>query len=180
MSNVFFTADTHFHHSNALQAFRKGLFDSVDAMDEHLISAWNDKVKKPSDRVYHLGDVGLGRPEFLLTILSKLNGQIYLIRGNHDRTAEHNLCKNRFVWIKDYFNLKIGEQKICLSHYAFRTWECKKYGSWHLHGHSHGNLPELPGELSFDVGVDCWDFAPVSYDEVRAKMQAKRDAYPIF
>jgi hypothetical protein len=42
------------------------------------------------------------------------------IRGNHEKTAEHKLCAGRFVWIKDYFGVKIGEQSIYLLHYAMR------------------------------------------------------------
>jgi calcineurin-like phosphoesterase family protein len=40
-------------------------------------------------------------------------------------------------------------------------------------GHSHGTLPDLETSRSFDVGVDCWDFYPVSYEEVAAKMASK-------
>ena len=36
-----------------------------------------------------------------------------------------------------------------------------------LHGHSHGRLKPLPRQV--DVGVDAWDFRPVSLDEILAK-----------
>ena len=170
---VFFTADTHFNHAKCQELFRAGRFTSVEAMNETIVERWNSRVKK-GDRVYHLGDVALGSPAAAAAILSRLNGQIFLIRGNHDRVAEHRLCKDRFVWIKDYFGLRVGEQKIQLCHYAFRTWNQMHRGSWHLHGHSHGTLPELETLRAFDVGVDCWDFYPVSYDEVAAKMATKR------
>lgn len=172
-NNIFFTSDTHFNHAKCCELFRKGRFASVDEMNETLIARWNERVTK-GDRVYHLGDFALGRPEAAAEILKRLNGQIFLIRGNHDKVAEHRLCKDRFIWIKDYFGLKVGEQKIYLCHYAFRTWNCMHHGSWHLHGHSHGGLPELETSRSFDVGVDCWDFYPVSYEEVAAKMATKR------
>jgi calcineurin-like phosphoesterase family protein len=68
----------------------------------------------------------------------------------------------------------VGEQRIDLCHYAFRTWNYSHKGSWHLYGHSHGTLPEIETSLSFDVGVDSWDFYPVSFDEVAAKMATKR------
>lgn len=174
MSNdIFFTSDTHFNHAKCCELFRPGRFGSLNEMNETLIERWNSRVKK-GDRVYHLGDVALGRPEAAAEILGRLNGQIFLIRGNHEKVAEHKLCASRFVWIKDYFGLKVGEQKIYLCHYAFRTWNCMHHGSWHLYGHSHGTLPEIETSRSFDVGVDCWDFFPVSYDEVAAKMATKR------
>jgi calcineurin-like phosphoesterase family protein len=171
MNNVFFTADTHFNHRKCQELFRNNHFSSLEEMNETIIERWNERISK-SDRVYHLGDVALGTPSEARKILNRLNGQIYLIRGNHESVAEHKLCVDRFVWIKDYFGLKVGTQKIYLFHYALRTWNCMHYGSWSLHAHSHGSLPEL-NHRSFDVGVDPWDFYPVSYDEVAAKMATK-------
>jgi calcineurin-like phosphoesterase family protein len=171
-SNVWFTADTHFNHRRILEINRPQ-FASVEEMNETMVERWNERVKK-DDRVYHLGDVALGRPEDAVGILSRLNGQIFLIRGNHEKVAEHKLCVGRFIWVKDLFGLKVGEQKIYLCHYAFRTWNQMHHGSWHLHGHSHGTLEDLETSKSFDVGVDCWNFSPISFDEVAAKMATKR------
>lgn len=47
-----------------------------------------------------------------------------------------------------------------------------EYGS--LYGHSHGTLPDDEAALSFDVGVDCHNFYPVSYEEVKAVMARKK------
>ena len=33
-----------------------------------------------------------------------------------------------------------------------------------LHGHSHGRLKPQPRQ--FDVGVDVWDFRPVTLDQI--------------
>lgn len=167
---IWFTSDTHFNHRNILLS--RPQFTSVEEMNELMIERWNARVKR-SDRVYHLGDVALGNADAARQILNRLNGAIHLIRGNHEAVAENKKCADRFVWIKDYHWLKLGEQKVYLLHYAMRTWNCMHYGSWHLYGHSHGSLPELPGTLSFDVGVDCWDFAPISYEEVQQKMAGK-------
>ena len=60
-----------------------------------------------------------------------------------------------------------GKQKIMLLHYSMRTWLSKSRGTWHLYGHSHGTLPDPRGEACFDVGVDCWNYRPISYDEVK-------------
>jgi calcineurin-like phosphoesterase family protein len=40
-------------------------------------------------------------------------------------------------------------------------------GSVNLHGHSHGRLKPLPRQ--FDVGVDVWDFRPVSLADILAR-----------
>ena len=66
-------------------------------MDEELIKRWNEKVS-PEDEVYHLGDVGLISCAKLKIILERLNGKIYLIKGNHENAALD--CVSRFQWIK--------------------------------------------------------------------------------
>lgn len=40
-----------------------------------------------------------------------------------------------------------------MCHYPIMSWDRQRYGSWHLHGHSHGNLSESKG-LMLDVGID--------------------------
>lgn len=166
---VFFTSDTHFNHQNIL-LFRKQ-FATVDEMNELMIQRWNAMVGR-GDVVYHLGDFALGKPSEARVIADRLHGNIMLVRGNHERVAEHRLVRDRFVWIKDYHKLKVADQKIYMCHYAFRTWNCMYHGSWNLHGHSHGSLPETENRQC-DMGVDCWDFTPVSYEQLMAKMATK-------
>ena len=99
--------------------------------------------------------------------------------ANHEGAALQN--KKHFQWIKEYHELKVrdpdcsnGVQRIILFHYAMRVWRGDSRGNWHLYGHSHGNLPDLEDRLSFDIGVDCHDFYPLSYDEVKAIMKTKK------
>ncbi len=176
MGQIFFTADHHFGHENIIR-FCNRPFENAQEMNEALIERWNAKVK-PKDEVYHLGDVGLTYQENLGAILDRLNGRKYLIVGNHESAALQN--KDKFEWVKEYYELKVkdpdgqgGKQRIMLFHYAMRTWRGEGRGNWHLYGHSHGNLPDLEDKYSFDVGVDCHDFYPLSYDEVKAIMQTK-------
>jgi calcineurin-like phosphoesterase family protein len=49
-----------------------------------------------------------------------------------------------------------------------RSWDKSHYASWCLFGHHHGLLE--PYGLSFDVGVDCWNFFPVSLEQIDKKM----------
>lgn len=182
MSNTFFTSDHHFGHNNIIR-FCDRPFESVDEMDEILIERWNQKVRK-HDRVYHLGDFAMTKnKEKVGEIIDRLNGKIYLIKGNHESSALQH--KEKFEWIKDYFELKIndpdssnGNRKIMLFHYAMRTWRGSHHGNWHLYGHSHGTLPDLPNEHCFDIGVDCHDFYPLEFEEVKEIMGRKEWVRP--
>lgn len=146
-------------------------------MDESLIQKWNEVVGE-HDFIYHLGDFFLCDKEKALSIIKRLNGHIFLVRGNHDKTAEQ--IKDKFIWIKDYHELKVpdqnvigGKQNIILFHYAMRTWNKQHHGSIMLYGHSHGSLPDDPNSRSFDIGVDCHDGYPLSYESVVKIAQTK-------
>ena len=169
--SIWFTADTHFAHYNIIKYCYRP-FESAQHQDRTLIENWNSVVGV-KDEVYHLGDVGKGSSQFLYdNILSKLNGKIYLIKGNHDKEVLKSPALERFEWVKDVHFLKVqgsqyhGKDKleIFLSHYAHRTWAKSFHGSLHCFGHSHGGLP--PHGKSFDVGVDCWNYMPVSLIQV--------------
>lgn len=176
MENLWFTSDHHFGHANIIR-FSNRPFADADEMNEMLIAKWNDVVVE-NDTVYHLGDLFWMPASEAKGIRERLHGRICLLRGNHDKTADS--MKSAFEWIKDYYELKVddedapdGKQRVVLCHYAFRVWNKSHHGSWHLYGHSHGSLPDDPNSLSFDVGVDCHDYAPVSYVRVKEIMATK-------
>lgn len=175
--SIFFTADTHFRHQNIIKYCNRP-FHGTDEMDEKMIREWNRKVDY-NDDIYHLGDFGFGPVEKMSDILCRLNGHKYLIRGNHDRVSKNPEFSRYFKWIEDTYLLTVkddgvkdGNQFIWLSHYAHLVWPQMSYGAWHLFGHSHGTA--IPTNLkSFDVGVDCWNFAPIGYDELKHVMRSK-------
>lgn len=169
---IWFTSDTHFGHKNVIK-FCSRPYDSVEEMDEKLIAAWNARVKH-NDTIYHLGDLSFHKAAETATIISRLNGRIHLVRGNHDREQMLAACSSRLVWIKDYFELKHDKQLIVLSHFPFLTWNKSHHGALHLHGHCHGSLPDSPDALRIDVGVDCHGYAPISLEEIRQKMSMKK------
>ena len=178
---IYFTSDTHYSHKNIIK-YSNRPFSSVEEMNESLIDNWN-KIVKPGDCVYHLGDLGFTKEELMSSIVRRLNGQKFLIFGNHDKNLRkaENVLKY-FVWSKDYFELNVqvkGEkQKIVLAHYPFLTWNKSHHGSWHLHGHCHGTLPVNMSAKRIDVGVDCFNYTPVSIDEI-GRLMAKRKFEPV-
>ncbi len=172
-TKIYFTGDTHFGHKNIIK-FTNRPFKDVGQMDEQLISNWN-KVVGPNDSVYHLGDFSLGSISACRNILDRLNGKIFLIKGNHEKTAV--ACTNRFEWVKDYHEMYLPtggkKQMVVLCHYAMRVWNASHHGAWQLYGHSHGTLPDDPNLLSIDVGVDCHDYKPISVAQIQKIMEKK-------
>jgi calcineurin-like phosphoesterase family protein len=178
MPNIFFTSDEHYGHQNIISKFQFRPFSGVEEMTEELISRHNSVVKS-GDLVYHLGDMfwrTLPYPK-AVEIMDRLNGQHYYIRGNHEELMDkHPFLREKFIWVKDLAVIHPpGPPKhpgIVLCHYAMRVWTRSHTGRYHLYGHSHGGLPENDS-LSFDVGVDCNNYYPVSLEQVNERMQAK-------
>ena len=144
-------------------------------MNEALIENWNKCVQN-DEHIYHLGDFAIiraagadQRKKELDNILRRLQGQIHLIQGNHDhQEVAHS---KRFCEVKDYKRVVVETQAIILHHYAYKTWHGSHKGSWNLHGHSHGSLPRDYNARQLDIGVDCWNYKPVSFEEIRKEME---------
>lgn len=156
--NTFFTADTHFGHTNIIKYCQRPFKDAHE-MNSELIRRWNEAVQ-PGDTVYHVGDFAFGNAAMQQQIRHQLNGSIYVIRGNHDEQLDESM----FESVRDYAEIKVEGQKIVLFHYGMRTWHHDLRGTWMLYGHSHGSL--APYGKSLDVGVDCWNFTPVSFAQL--------------
>lgn len=167
---TWFTADLHLDH-DAIRVFCNRPFDSRQEMNEALIHNWNEVVDK-RDTVYILGDFAWRNHN---KYLSALRGRKILIRGNHDKMPQAVL--RNFTEVHDLLGraIRFGENGfyIFMCHYPMRSWDGRCQGSWHLHGHTHGSIP--PHGLSFDVGVDCWDYYPISMEQVINKINQLRE-----
>lgn len=166
-----FTSDTHWGHKNIIRHCDRP-FSSIEEMDELLIQNWNAHIED-NTTIYHLGDFSFrASVDYAQEVLGRLNGRIHLVVGNHDH--KDVLKFSRWESVSNLKSIKYHKQKIILCHYAMRSWDGKHRGSWHLFGHSHGQLMDR-GKAT-DVGVDCWDYRPVSFWELHEFMAA-RDTY---
>ncbi len=163
--SIWFTADLHLGHARILDYCKRPYADARE-MDEALTDKWNEVVR-PGDDVYVVGDFALGDAETVAFYLRRLRGRKHLAWGNHDRKSARTIK----CWASSqaYIDITVDGQRLMMSHYAMRTWPGVHHGSIHLYGHSHGMLSPWRGSL--DVGVDCWDYRPVSLDEVRGRLE---------
>ena len=177
--NRFFTADPHFGHYNIIKHCNRPW--AIEYHDDALIQLWNGKVSK-KDEVYVLGDFamfkaveGKDRMKTYRKTRMALNGKIHLILGNHDKMSKevYDCFSNVYEGIRD---INMEGQKVTLCHYPMRSWNCSFHGAWHLFGHVHGRMENVNTGLSFDVGVDVpeWCYAPVSWEQIKAKMEIKK------
>jgi calcineurin-like phosphoesterase family protein len=163
---VFFTSDHHFGHGGARGLFRRP-FATTAAMDVAMLTRWNEVVG-PQDEVWHLGDFAVRQSaERMGELLDGLRGAKHLIVGNNDGTATAGL--GEWASVQHYAELEVDGAWLILCHYPLRTWNRIGRGALNLHGHSHGRLAPLPRQV--DVGVDCWEFRPITLAEIRAHLR---------
>jgi calcineurin-like phosphoesterase family protein len=169
----FFTADQHFGHGGARGLFRRP-FASVAEMDAAMVARWNAAVG-PDDEVWHLGDFAVRQPAARMAqLLDGLAGRKHLIVGNNDGATTIGLAG--WASVRHYAELEVDGAFLVLCHYPLRSWHRMGRGALNLHGHSHGRLTPLPRQV--DVGVDAFDFRPVTLAEIRAHLRRRSRRQP--
>ena len=193
---LWFTSDTHFGHVN-IPNFRPdprgGRFPDIYKHDEFLMERWNDVVEE-HDGVIVVGDFLMGHKEATLArVVPNLNGNISLIPGNHDGPWSGNGSDQvRLKWteryqdygitiLEEYYEVFLSQllMEIPVCHFPyekddrhearFEEWQPENDGDWLLHGHVH-DMWKIKGK-QINVGVDVWDFAPVSADTITEFIQ---------
>ena len=181
---IWFTADTHFCHENIVR-FSGRPFKNATEMNEEIIRRWNETV--PEDgTVFHLGDFCLGGSKDWNNIMRRLHGMIYLILGNHDFRNIKQPFMSLFEMVTQQMTIRVGGQSIILNHNPFLCYGGSYRDKWQLFGHVHSgplsttglDLPRLKMLFprQYDVGMDNNDFRPVSFAEVKAKIEAQVQA----
>ena len=163
--NVYVTSDTHYWHKAVIQYCNRPFANTYE-MNQELVKRWNSRISH-KDHVFHVGDFAFGSRKMILEILDALNGNIYLIKGNHDRKITGDIEK-RFVWVKSDFLTSLDNVPVHFYHFPVEYWNKAHYGGWMLHGHSHGL--KTPGRRRIDVGVDTNNYYPYHIEEIREHM----------
>jgi calcineurin-like phosphoesterase family protein len=186
MPATFLVSDTHFGHAGVCRFTEADGVTKIRPwtdpaeMDEEMIRRWNDRVR-PSDKVYHLGDVVINRKS--LSTLARLNGDKVLIRGNHDifRDSEY---REYFRELRAYHVLN----GMILSHIPVHEASIGRFGT-NIHGHLHTNrvkkargVDARTGTVLYsdenDVRYHCvcveqTDFAPILLEDVYKRIEAE-------
>ena len=183
-SKVFFTSDLHAYHTNIIESCRRP-FKDAEEMNEVLIENWNAVVDDDSV-VFCLGDFAWGGYTKWKNFCDKLNGKIVLIVGNHDRrNLTSKAADELFDFVTQQMYLRIEGRPVYLNHYPFLCYggiyREPKDQVWALHGHIHLGPNSLDGKdiprmkyllpTQYDVGVDMNNFAPISWEEIKNRIE---------
>lgn len=175
----YFTSDTHFGHTNIIKYCNRPFADAGE-MDRFIVEEWN-KIVKPEDTVFHMGDVAFTSPERCKHIVENLNGYKILILGNHDR-AEEKMLDRGFQQVHQSLRITLtNDVEANLSHYPYRGTEDPYHkskfdhknipddGRLLLNGHVHDSWKTKPGQYKnwmINVGMDQWGMKVVSENEL--------------
>lgn len=168
---IYVTSDTHFCHDKPFIYEPRG-FSSIQEMNETLIENWNETVSK-NDIVYVLGDFFLGTDyDFIKNTVERLNGNIYLILGNHDTNAKWQF----YTMLSNILSVKYADiivykkRQFYMSHYPTLTATLQsnpEKAIFNLFGHTHSKdkfYEDSP--YMYNVAVDANDNRPVSMEEI--------------
>ena len=186
MPSVFLVSDTHFGHTGVCRFTRNdGVtklrpWDDPDEMDEAMIRAWNERVK-PTDKVYHLGDVVINRRA--LTTMVRLNGDKVLIRGNHDIFRDDEY-REYFRELRAYHVMN----GMILSHIPLHEASLGRFGV-NIHGHLHSARVKKARGIDAKTGatlysdkidtryhcvcVEQTDYTPILFEDVIKRIEAE-------
>ena len=180
---IFFSSDYHFNHSKPFIYEPRG-FTSVLEMNDIILENHN-KIIRPNDDIYLLGDLSLGDLDNSLKYIKQLNGHLHLVRGNHctDRRWEAYCKLPNVVECENAIYLKYGKQNYYLSHYPTIT-SNHDYDKplpqrlLNLCGHTHTKDKWQDADKGFiyHVEVDAHNCYPVSIDTI---IQDFRDKFLI-
>jgi calcineurin-like phosphoesterase family protein len=155
---IFFTADWHLWHDNIIELCSRP-FNKLKHMHNTLIKNHNDVVSK-DDHVYIIGDLYWGRnPHNLINIINKFNGKKHLILGNHDLLKPFEYEETGIVQVATWLEV----EEFILVHDPAKS--IVYPGRRFLCGHVHDLFVRQKNVVN--VGVDVWNFHPISIDTVR-------------
>ncbi|OBY24349.1 metallophosphoesterase [Leisingera sp. JC1] len=167
---VWFTADPHFGHENAIR-FCNRPFASAEEMDAHILKQYQATVR-PYDDLWVLGDFAVGKVtnqerERLRHLFEQIPGKKHLIVGNHDRP-----WVRRLQWdsVRDMAEILVDGRRVFLCHYPMITFPGARRKALQLFGHVHKNWQGTRN--SVNVGVDVWGFQPVSLPEIELRARS--------
>ncbi len=176
MAKIFVISDTHFGHANILTFKREDgtplrSFSGVEEMDETMVENWN-RVVRPQDKVYHLGDVVINKR--YLPILKRLNGHKRLVRGNHDVEP----TKVFMEYFDEIYGVRVFPKLNCiLSHIPLHPASLQRW-KYNIHGHLHSNLVtkellcpdgiirEVKDKRYINVSVEQINYTPVKLESL--------------
>jgi calcineurin-like phosphoesterase family protein len=167
---IYFTADHHDDHDEIIQMCNRPFY-SRKHMRKEMIKRHNEKVTE-SDTVYFIGDVSFSRDkEPIRRFIEKLNGIKHLILGNHDSLKPFDYVELGFTTVHTALEISTFLGDFVLVHDPAISQIDRD--RMFLCGHIHDLF--IKQKNCINIGVDVWDFYPVSLQQIKELMETKNE-----
>lgn len=180
----FYISDLHFGDQRVFEKCGRGYcFKDLNDYADKIVKNWNDIVMS-EDEVFILGDITGGYYAPALEFIKTLNGQKYLVVGNHDLSmlAEYKKAEP-FISVQDNLFIEDGDRKVHLSHYPLMDWvDCNRDG-YLIYGHIHNkNLPQIKeyyrDKNAYNASCDVLGYMPKTLNEmIELKERNKHETF---
>lgn len=165
---IYFIADTHFSEKN-IMLYENRPFQNTTEMNEELVKRWNQVICE-EDEVYHLGDFGAAGQE--LSMLKRLKGRKFLLKGNHDIQSNQYYRDAGFEEVYDY--PFIIQNFWILSHEPLYVNTNMPYAN--IFGHVHNSpLFQTYSPQHYCVSVERIHYTPISFEEIMMTVRDNTD-----
>lgn len=161
-----FTADLHLSHNNII-GYTNRPFKNYKEMDTTIINNINAAVT-PGDTLYIVGDfciLNSSRQHTVENYVQRIPGKKILIMGNHDYFPPFKYIEMGFWSVHTSLELNMDGHKLVLCHdpaaFCLVPKECIL-----VCGHIHTLFKSIPAKRTVNIGVDVWDFKPVSIEQI--------------
>jgi calcineurin-like phosphoesterase family protein len=131
-------------------------------MNREIVRRHNERVKK-EDTIYIVGDISLSKRDHdIERYISKMNGTKILILGNHDALKPFTYVNMGFRTVHTALEINTFKGDFVLVHDPAAS--CLDRTKIFLCAHIHDLFKMVQNAVN--VGVDVWNFYPVSLDEI--------------
>lgn len=155
LQNTYVTSDHHFNDTRFDALYRSSEVSTKSNHIDFLVKKWNSVVS-PNDTVIHLGDVAVDMDGYKYVTL--LNGNIHLVRGNHDQRYSTEFLNAYFETVRDDMIVEVDDLTLYLNHFPLNA----RPDLFNLVGHVHSVWKVQRNMLN--VGVDCWNYKPINFE----------------
>jgi len=154
LGNIWVIGDYHFYHTNVISYCNRPFINAIE-MNEYIINENNHYITD-NDILIILGDYGFGGTEKFQDCYNRLNGNKYLILGNHDYRHKNKLKRifNGKI-LPNVMVIDINGMPVYLSHQPLLY----PFIGLNIHGHIHEKIVYSPQHIN--VSVERTNYAPM-------------------
>ena len=182
---IYFTSDWHLGEDRIGINGKPNLFyrpfHSVEQQDFEILKQFKMSGFSDGDTLYHLGDVIFNLLDSGEKVLEDIRNtypksKLVLVKGNYDTKDKMPILCSFFDELVNDYTLDYFDFGLCyLNHYPTKTLDLMQEARLGITGHIH-SLWKVQKHL-INVGVDAWNFKPVSEDEIKFCFNAMQKFY---